>query len=111
MLPMAVKLLVTKRRVAHVEGCIRLTKGAHPAITEVWDGTGTIYPCRSCLFPKQGKRRRPLPCPKCGYAIGRPCKHNGVIRAIERKNRGVQRILTYPDLAIERDWLRSLLDS
>ena len=119
MSPMAVELLVSKRRVAHVPGCIRLTKGAHPAITEPWDGKGTIFPCRSCLFPTQGKRRRPLPCAKCGQSIARPCPHNGVMRVVERtggpKRQGgvgtTQRILTYPDLAIERAWLASLLDS
>ena len=109
---MAVKLLVSKRRVAHVEGCIRLTKGAYPAIVEVWDGKGTIAPCRSCLFPTQGRRRRPLPCPKCGHGVAKPCQHNGVMQAVERSGgRGVRRGWSYPDLALERDWLRSLLDS
>ena len=87
---MAVQLLVTKRRVAHVEGCIRLTRTAHPAITEPWDGTGSIKPCRTCLFGHQylphGKRVRPLPCPKCGHPVARPCPHRGVLRAVERKN-------------------------
>lgn len=111
---MALKLLISKRRVVHVEGCIRLTGGAYPAIIEVWDGTGQARACHTCMVPR--RRRRPLPCPRCQYKIGLPCPHNGVLRAIEVNHRGsaarsIRRSWNFPDLALERDWLLSLLDS
>lgn len=109
---MAVKLLVSASRVVHVEGCVRTNNRSHPPKLQPWDGTGTAYPCRSCLFGRQLNRRRPLPCPKCGHKIARPCPHNGLMRVVQRGGgRGAMRTLSYPDLAIERDWLLSLLDS
>ena len=109
---MAVELLASASRVAHVEGCVRLKNRSHPPKVTEWDGTGTIYPCRSCLFGQQKNRRRPLPCPKCGHKIARPCPHNGMLRVVPRRGgRGSHRQLVFPDLAMERDWLLSLLDS
>lgn len=115
MSPMAVKLFVSASRVVHVEDCIRIKNRSHPSKLQRWDGTGTVYPCRTCLFGHQVNRRRPLPCPRCGHKIARPCPHNGMMRAVERggdkRRRHIYRAHSFPDLAMERDWLLSLLDS
>lgn len=115
---MAVKLLVSKSRVAHVEGCVRLRNAAHPSQVEPWDGLGEIKPCRTCLYghsyAPHGRRKRPLPCTICGHLQARPCPHNGVMRTVTRTGHRAGSTATqwtFPDLAIEKDWLLSLLDS
>lgn len=112
---MAIELVITGAegrtdRIVHVPTCVRLRNRAHPAKVQPWDGKTRARACRSCMFGKQTKKPRRLPCPICRKIVAQPCEHTGALTVIERKNRGPQKIHAYLDKTIEFDWLVSLLD-
>lgn len=116
---MVAPLVISNSGVVHVESCVRLRNAGHPSKVHPWHGDNGVLSkaehglraCHTCLFPKETKTIKHLPCPQCRQKVAMPCVHTGVLTTIERRGRGTQRVYRYPERDAERRFLFSLLDS